>query len=179
MRMPDFLPEVSYLPSSKVANGSGWAHGKNRARYLPRGGVVFVERHGSGAAWGIPPLRQALFTDLIYQPGHGRMYKNLSVRCQRYTKKKKTLCCAFHNNAYVATAYMLVDLFTMVYYVPRRTMRVIARRATMLAGDRSRGAISPTSTVASLVISRIVCIGTYSILCDFGKYTSFYAYTRI
>ena len=32
---------------------------------------------------------------------------------------------------------------------------------------------------ASLVITRIVCIGTYSILCDFGAYTSFYAYTRI
>ena len=59
-----------------------------------------------------------------------------------------------------------------VYYVPRRTMRVIARRATMLAGDRSRGAMSPASIVASLVISRIVCVGTYSILCDFGAYTS-------
>ena len=28
-------------------------------------------------------------------------------------------------------------------------------------------------------MTRIVCIGTYSILCDFGAYTSFYAYTRI
>ena len=48
----------------------------------------------------------------------------------------------------------------------------------MLAGDRSqgivevylrqsRGAIIPAS------------IGTYSILCDFGVCTSFYAYTRI
>ena len=44
---------------------------------------------------------------------------------------------------------------------------------------RSRGVISPASIVASLVISRIVCIGTFSILCDFGAYTSFYAYTRI
>ena len=49
----------------------------------------------------------------------------------------------------------------------------------MLARDRSRGAMSPASIVASLVISRIVCIGTYSILSDFGAYTSFYAYTRI
>ena len=49
----------------------------------------------------------------------------------------------------------------IVYYVPRRTIRVIA------------------SIVASLVISRIVCIGTYSIFCDFGADTSFYAYTRI
>ena len=65
-------------------------------------------------------------------------------------------------------------------------MRVIARRATMLAGDRSQGvaetkprrirsAIRPARIIASLVISRIVCIGTYSILCDFGAYTSFYA----
>ena len=49
----------------------------------------------------------------------------------------------------------------------------------MLAGDRSRGAISPASIVASLVISRIVCIGTYSISRDFGAYTSFYAYWNI
>ena len=51
----------------------------------------------------------------------------------------------------------------------------------MLGDDRSRGATSPASIVASLVISRIVCIGMYSILylCDFGAYTSFYAYTRI
>ena len=39
----------------------------------------------------------------------------------------------------------------------------------------NRGAISPASIVASLVIFRIVCIGTYSILCDFGAYTNFYA----
>ena len=44
---------------------------------------------------------------------------------------------------------------------------------------RSRCAISPASIVACLVITRIVCIGTYSILCDFGGYMSFYAYTRI
>ena len=31
----------------------------------------------------------------------------------------------------------------IVYYVPRHMMRVITRRATMLAGYRSRGAISP------------------------------------
>ena len=31
----------------------------------------------------------------------------------------------------------------------------------------------------TLVITRIVCIGTYSILCEFDAYTSFYAYTRI
>ena len=49
----------------------------------------------------------------------------------------------------------------------------------MLAADRSQGAISPGSIVVSLVISRIVCIGTYSILCDFGAYMSFYSYIRI
>ena len=31
-----------------------------------------------------------------------------------------------------------LKLGVIVYYVPKRTMRVIARRATMLAGDRSR-----------------------------------------
>ena len=80
-------------------------------------------------------------------------------------------------------------------------MRVITRRATMLAGDQSqgmprrsrgvveveaqlrhsRGAISPASILSE---SRnypncVHCIGTYSILCDFGAYTSFYAYTWI
>ena len=29
----------------------------------------------------------------------------------------------------------------IVYYVPRRIMRVITRRATMLAGDRSQGIV--------------------------------------
>ena len=41
-------------------------------------------------------------------------------------------------------------------------MRVIARRATMLAGDPSRGAISPASIVASLVISIFVVVTTFS-----------------
>ena len=53
----------------------------------------------------------------------------------------------------------------------------------MLAGDRSRDEAEARSVLrafwASLVITQIVCIGTYSILCDFGAYTSFYAYTRI
>ena len=73
--------------------------------------------------------------------------------------------------------------FIIVYYVPRRIMRVFTRRATMLAGDRSQEEAGARSVLrafqASLVITRIVCIGTYSILCDFGAYTSFYAYTRI
>ena len=34
---------------------------------------------------------------------------------------------------------LIHDENAIVYYVPRRTMRVIARRATMLAGDRSQG----------------------------------------
>ena len=36
----------------------------------------------------------------------------------------------------------------IVYYVSGRIMRVITRRATMLAGDRSRGAISPASILS-------------------------------
>ena len=32
---------------------------------------------------------------------------------------------------------------------------------------------------ASLVSTRIVCIGAYSILCDFSAFTNFSAYTRI
>ena len=36
----------------------------------------------------------------------------------------------------------------IVYYVLRRIMRVITRRATMLAGDRSRGVISPASILS-------------------------------
>ena len=73
----------------------------------------------------------------------------------------------------------ILFLTLIAYYVPRRIIRVITRRATMLVGDWSQGVISPASIVASLIITRIVCIGTYSILCDFGVYTSFYAYTRI
>ena len=36
---------------------------------------------------------------------------------------------------------VLSEGFPIVYYVSRRTMRVIARRATMLAGDRSQGVL--------------------------------------
>ena len=49
----------------------------------------------------------------------------------------------------------------------------------MLAGLIAHRLRSPPSIVARRVIIRIVCIGTYSILCDFGAYTSFYAYIRI
>ena len=65
----------------------------------------------------------------------------------------------------VLTAKLFRISTKIVYYVPRRTMRFIARQATMLEGDRSRGAISPASIVANVVISRILCIGTYYILC--------------
>ena len=37
----------------------------------------------------------------------------------------------------------------------------------------------PASIVANLTMSRIVCIGTYSILYDCGADTSFYAYIGI
>ena len=37
------------------------------------------------------------------------------------------------------------ELYEMVYCASRRVMRSITRRATMLAGDRSQGEISPAS----------------------------------
>ena len=43
---------------------------------------------------------------------------------------------------------LYMNVIEIVYYVPRRIMRVIKRRATMLAGDRSRGAISPASILS-------------------------------
>ena len=61
---------------------------------------------------------------------------------------------------------------------PRRS-RGVAETKSRQSRDkprRIRGAISPASIVASLAISRIVCIGTYSILCDCGADKSFYAY---
>ena len=64
----------------------------------------------------------------------------------------------------------------IVYYVPRRIIRVITRRATMLAGDRSRDKAEARSVLrafqASLITTRIVGMGINSILCDFGAYTS-------
>ena len=78
--------------------------------------------------------------------------------------------------------------------MPRRIMRVITRRATMLAGDWSQGIVEAyvrrswvkaearsvlRAFKASLVITRKVCIGAYSILYDFGAFTSFSAYTQI
>ena len=102
-------------------------------------------------------------------------------------------------NANIKTLYQVLLMYLkppllIVYYVPRRIMRVITRRATMVAGDRSQGVAEAKpkqsrdeaearsvlrAFLASLVITRIVCISTYSILCDFGAYKSFYAYTRI
>ena len=43
---------------------------------------------------------------------------------------------------------LMPEKTVIVYYVPRRIMRVITRRATMLAGDRSRGSISPASILS-------------------------------
>ena len=45
--------------------------------------------------------------------------------------------------SYVISKYLNYQV--IVYYVPRRTMRVIACRATMLAGDRSQGVIEAYS----------------------------------
>ena len=56
-------------------------------------------------------------------------------------------CYPFSNNFFKSKKHSLMSLDSkkfpliqrIVYYVPRRTMRVIAWRATMLAGDRSQG----------------------------------------
>ena len=65
----------------------------------------------------------------------------------------------WNDNLFTVEGFLLITILNrIVYYVPRRTMRVIAWRATMLAGDRSRGAISPASIVASLVISRMCAL---------------------
>ena len=67
----------------------------------------------------------------------------------------------------------------IVYYVSRRIMRVITRWATMLAVDRSRGAISPASILSeSRNYPNCVHWHIFYFMC-FGAYTSFYAYTRI
>ena len=48
-----------------------------------------------------------------------------------------------YSNFFFLTNKHLFCINVIVYYVPRRIMRVITRRATMLAEDRSQGAISP------------------------------------
>ena len=42
------------------------------------------------------------------------------------------------------------DYEVIVYYVPRRTMRVIALRVTMLAGDRSQVVVEVRSVLRAL-----------------------------
>ena len=52
-------------------------------------------------------------------------------------------CCAlFRQQFYIS--------LTIVYYVPRRIMRFITRRATMLAGDRSRDKANARSVLQAL-----------------------------
>ena len=60
-------------------------------------------------------------------------------------------------------------------------MRVITRRATMLAGDRSQSEISPASILSDSrdYLNFVHWCIWYTILCDFGAFTSFSAYTRI
>ena len=41
----------------------------------------------------------------------------------------------------LSTFINVVGSITIVYYVPRLTMRVITRQAIMLAGDRSQGVV--------------------------------------
>ena len=113
--------------------------------------------------------------ELVVSTGSSRLGIDLCKFCYDLIVSYKNFEARFLKT----TFFKLACRITLVYYVPRRTMRVIAWRATMLAGDRSRGAISPASIVASLAMSRIVCIGTYSIICDCGADTSFYAYIGI
>ena len=47
-----------------------------------------------------------------------------------------------------AQHYATLNCRIIVYYMPRRIMRVITRRTIMLAGERSRGAISPASILS-------------------------------
>ena len=42
---------------------------------------------------------------------------------------------------------ILKRLSIIVYYVPRRIMRVITQRATMLTGDRSQGVVEARSVL--------------------------------
>ena len=77
------------------------------------------------------------------------MFRKIKQLCMRYSiaimRKEKISVLQMKVNL----NYFCFDFKgRIVYYVPRRAMRVIARRATMLAGDRSRGAISPASIVA-------------------------------
>ena len=45
------------------------------------------------------------------------------------------------NNEYYNLESIFEKFILLVYYVPRRIMRVITRRATMLAGDRSQSIV--------------------------------------
>ena len=88
------------------------------------------------------------------------------------------------------------SLLIIVYYVPGGTMRVLARRATMLAGDRSRDGSEARSVlrkkkvlqlfaalVITLEISRLVpAILILSILCSSNGFQQTHAqfkYTRL
>ena len=59
-------------------------------------------------------------------------YDYIEFRCHNMNKCNKT------------SAFPIL----IVYYVPRRMMRVITQQATMLAGDRNRGAIRPASILS-------------------------------
>ena len=65
-----------------------------------------------------------------------------------------------YNDSTTLVNFVFLSNNTIVHYMPKRDQSCEHCRE-------------------SLGIARIVCIGTYSILCDFGAYTSFYAYTGI
>ena len=117
------------------------------------------------------------------------LYRNTQHNATLNGRKKRVNAPESHNSILRAQAhnkgYCAMSDNARRRSKPRRSRGVAdaqSRRSRDVAEAkprRIRGAISPASMVASLVISRIVCIGTYSILCDFGAYTGFHAYNRI
>ena len=97
---------------------------------------------------------------LIYEGTYVRHQKSSNNEYQRKSysgQEKVPLCKPFTISATTGRALDMAgpfyanqndDEITIVYYVPRRIMRVITRRATMLAGDQSRGKISPASILS-------------------------------
>ena len=58
-----------------------------------------------------------------------------SYSCSKFEK------CSFMKNAFKDKSTDFIVKNFIVYYVPKRIMRVITRRATMLAGGRSQGIV--------------------------------------
>ena len=70
---------------------------------------------------------------------------NICEKCQKYVCGRCT-----HKTIFTFICIKCTNNNELVYYVPWRTMRVIARRATMLAGDRSRDEAEVRSVLRAL-----------------------------